>query len=444
MLTDLYDNPISTRSREAQEHFNRALKLIRTYHGDPVAPLDAALDADPQFGLAWITRAILLAQTTDRAYLDEVHRSLRAAEACELDTRERAHFSATKAWAEGRLHDSTTAFGRIALDAPRDVLALQMAHGGCFFTGRQFDLRDWPLQAMRAFGDRDEGRHAVLGMAAFGLEECGDYTRALDLGMAATELEPTDAWAVHAVAHVHEMRGDIGKGNSWLKATQGGWAEDCGFAYHNWWHLALLHLDAQDHAAALDLYDERVRPGAGSDIVLEMLDASALLWRLRLEGVDTGDRFGRLADTWSAKTAGHYAFNDVHAAMAMVGAGRVQDAEKLRADMRSSLDAGGDNRAMTLEVGLPLVEALIAFEARRYAETIDRILPVRGLAQRFGGSHAQRDVLTLTALTAAIKGGFRPTAEALAAERLAHKPESPWARRLWREASPSGISHAAE
>ena len=444
MITDLYGNPLSTGSHEAQEHFDRALKLIRTYHGDPIAPLDAALDADPQFGLAWITRAILLAQTTDRLYLDEVRRSLRAAEACNLDTRERAHFAATQAWAEGRLHDSTTAFGRIALEAPRDLLALQMAHGGCFFTGRQFDLRDWPLQAMRAFGDRDEGKHAVLGMAAFGFEECGDYARALDLGVAAVELDPTDAWAVHAVAHVHEMRGDIGAGKAWLNTTQAGWAEDCGFAYHNWWHLALLHLDAQDHGAALDLYDQRVRPGDGSDIVLEMLDASALLWRLRLEGVDVGDRFSRLADTWSGKTAGHYAFNDVHAAMAMAGAGRLQDADKLRADMRRSLDAGGDNKAMTIEVGLPLVEALIAFEGGRYAETVDKILPVRGIAQRFGGSHAQRDVLALTALTAAIRGGFKSTAQALAAERIAHKPESPWARRLWREASPGGIAQAAE
>lgn len=444
MITDLYGNPLSTGSHEAQEHFDRALKLIRTYHGDPIAPLDAALDADPQFGLAWITRAILLAQTTDRLYLDEVRRCLRAAEACDLDTRERAHLAAAQAWADGRLHDSTAAFGRIALEAPRDLLALQMAHGGCFFTGRQFDLRDWPLQAMRAFGDHDEGKHAVLGMAAFGLEECGDYARALDLGMTAVELDPTDAWAVHAVAHVHEMRGDIGAGKAWLTATQAGWAEDCGFAYHNWWHLALLHLDAQDHGAALDLYDQRVRPGGGSDIVLEMLDASALLWRLRLEGVDVGDRFSRLADTWSGKTAGHYAFNDVHAAMAMAGDGRLHDAEKLRADMRRSLDAGGDNKAMTIEVGLPLVEALIAFEAGRYAETVDKILPVRGLAQRFGGSHAQRDVLTLTALTAAIRGGLRSTAEALAAERITHKPDSPWARRLWREASPGGIARAAE
>lgn len=199
---------------------------------------------------------------------------------------------------------------------------------------------------------------------------------------------------------------------------------------------ANVSINADPHAL-----DERNLLNSLTIIVLEMLDASALLWRLRLEGVDVDDRFGRLADTWSGKTAGHDAFNEVHAAMAMVGAGRMQKAEKLRADMPRSLEAGGDNRAMTLEVGLPLVEALIAFEAGRSAETVDRILLVRGLAQRVGGSHAQRDVLTLTA---AIRGGLRSTAEALAAERITHKRESPWARRLWRCASPGPISLAAE
>ena len=59
---------------------------------------------------------------------------------------------------------------------------------------------------------------------------------------------------------------------------------------------------------------------------------------------------------------------------------------------------------------------------------------MRGLAQRFGGSHAQRDVLQLTVLHAAIRGGMQATAEAFAAERLAHKPQSPWAQRLSRQA----------
>lgn len=444
MLKDIYGCAVSTRSHEALQHFNNALPLIRTFHGDPIAPLDRALEADPQFGLAWITRAILMAQTTDRLYLDEVRRSLRAAEACDLDTRERAHFAATLAWAQGRLHESTSAFGRIAQDAPRDLLALQNGHGGCFFTGRQFDLRDWPLQAMRAFTGDEEGRHAVLGMAAFGLEECGDYARAFDLGMEAVDLEPTDAWAVHAVAHVHEMRGDVDTGQAWLTSTSRGWAEDCGFAYHNWWHLALLHIDAQDHGKALALYDQRIRPDASTQIVLEMLDASALLWRLYLEGVDVGDRFSRLADVWLQKTAGHYAFNDLHAVMALAGAGRLKEAEAVRASMRRSLDAGGDNEEMTADVGLPLVDGFIAFASGRHADALERILSVRGIAQRFGGSHAQRDVLSLTAITAAIRGGYTATAEALAAERLAHKPQSPWAQRLWREAGDSGVARAAE
>ena len=43
-------------------------------------------------------------------------------------------------------------------------------------------------------------------------------------------------------------------------------------------------------------------------------------------------------------------------------------------------------------------------------------------------------VLTLTMLHAAIRGGMKRVADALAAERLAHKPESPWARTLSRRA----------
>jgi hypothetical protein len=102
--------------------------------------------------------------------------------------------------------------------------------------------------------------------------------------------------------------------------------------------------------------------------------------------------------------------------------------------MRRAAADGGDNAYMTRTVGLPLAEAFAAFEAGRYAECVEKIAATRGIAQRFGGSHAQRDILTLTALHAAIRGGMAQAAEALAAERLAHKPHSPWAGRLARKA----------
>lgn len=440
MLHDIYDNPISTKSTAAQEKFDQALRQIRTYHGDPVATLDAALEHDPEFGLAWITRAIVLAQVTDAMFAEEVRRSIRAASACELDARERKHFAGVIAWSEGRFQESTSVFARIALEAPRDVLAVQNAHVGGFFIGSTFDLRDVPLAALRAHDD-GEGRHALLGMAAFGLEECGDYVRAEALGRQAVMMEPQDAWAAHAVAHVNEMRGDIEAGQRWLNETSGGWSEDCGFAYHNWWHLALLHLDAQDHKGALRIYDERVRPNDKANVVLEMLDASAMLWRLHLEGVDTGDRFTRLARVWETKAEdGVLAFNDLHAIMAFLGAGRMDIAERTLASMRRAARGETDNAWMTRTVGLPLAEGFIAFALGRYVDAFDRIAAVRGIAHRFGGSHAQRDVLSLTMLHAAIRGGMRSAAEAIASERLAFKPASPWARNLAKRAATAVVA----
>jgi tetratricopeptide (TPR) repeat protein len=431
MIQDRYGNPLSTRSRAAVDKYNDALELIRLYRGDPIAALDAAIEEDPNFAMAWAARAGVLVQQTDKAYLEEVDRSLQAGMASPANDRERAHLAAAQAWSQGRLDDGISQYARIAQDDPTDLFALQSAHVGCFFVGRQHELRDWPLQAMRAFRRSDDGYHALLGMAAFGLEECGDYARAEAFGTEAVALDGRDAWAVHAVAHVHEMRGDVERGVPWLRDSAQDWAPENGFAYHNWWHLALLHLDRGDAKSAIAMYDTKVRPNTEAAVILECIDASALLWRLHLEGIDTGDRFAKLAKCWErCIDDGHYAFNDLHAIMAFLGAGRAADAERVVASMRRAVSKGDDNAYMTRAVGLPLGEAFLAFDSGRYAETVQKIAAVRGIAQRFGGSHAQRDILSLTALHAALRGGLKQTAEAFASERVVHKPESPWARNL--------------
>jgi tetratricopeptide (TPR) repeat protein len=434
MLKDRYGNLMSTSSPAAVAKFDQACELIRLYRGDPIAALDAVLEDDPDCAMAWAARAGILVQQTDKAYSEEAERSIRAGAAANGNERELAHLEAARHWLEGRIHDATTSFARIAQEFPRDLIALQAAHLGCFYLGRQSELRDWPVQALRAFNRGDDGYHAVLGMAAFGYEECGDYARGDALGREAVSLDPRDGWAVHAVAHVNEMRGDVNAGIPWLSDSADSWAPDSGFAFHNWWHLALLYLDNGATDEALRLYDTKVRRD-DSPLLLEWIDASALLWRLKLEGVDAGVRWQSLAASWE-RTAddGFYSFNDLHAIMAFLGAGRSQDVARTLAAMRRAASGNSDNAYMTRAVGLPLAEAFVAFDAGRYAETVEKIGAVRGIAQRFGGSHAQRDILTLTMLHAAIKGGMKRVADALAAERLAHKPESPWARKLSRRA----------
>ena len=360
MLKDRYGNLVSTASQTALADYDDALELMRIYRGDPIAKLDAALTEDPDFGGAWAARAGLLAQQADLAYADELTKSIRAGAAARLNDRERAHLTAAHAWSEGRYHEGAATLAQVAQENPRDLLAVQFAHTSCFYLGMQHELRDWPLQAMRAFRRGDDGYGVLLGMTAFGMEECGDYGRAEAMGSEAVEIDPRDGWAIHAVAHVHEMRGDIDRGIPWLKDNAGNWAPDSGFAYHNWWHLGLLHLEGGEVTEVLKLYDEKVRPDPASSIVLEMIDASALLWRLKLEGVELAHRFPALAAAWErAAEDAFYAFNDLHAIMAFLGAGRLADAERVLKAMRRAADNGGDNGYVTRKIGLPLAEAFL-------------------------------------------------------------------------------------
>ena len=84
---------------------------------------------------------------------------------------------------------------------------------------------------------------------------------------------------------------------------------------------------------------------------------------------------------------------------------------------------------MTREVGLPLADGLLAYAKSRHADTIRAIEPVRDIANRFGGSHAQRDLLKLTLIDASIHAGDQRRARHYIAERSVHKPTA-WSERL--------------
>jgi hypothetical protein len=114
-----------------------------------------------------------------------------------------------------------------------------------------------------------------------------------------------------------------------------------------------------------------------------------------------GPRWDLLARGWdlSDRPVGHSSFNDLHALMVLLGQGRHGDASRLvqaaQARMESAAD---DNATMARDVGLPLMRGLLAYAERRPGEAIQLIAPVRPTAHRFGGSHAQRDLITQTLL----------------------------------------------
>ena len=427
---DSLGNSMSGADAPSLVEFESALAQLRCYVGDPVGAVDRALAARPDFVMAHALKAYLNLVGTEPQTIPFARDSLRAAEALPASEQERGHIAAVRFLVDGRWHAAGRVLEDVSVAHPRDALALQIGHLIDFYTGHSRMLRDRIARALPAWSPDMPGYHAILGMHAFGLEETGDYARAESQGKRGVELEPRDGWSQHAVAHVMEMQGRQRDGIAWMRADPDAWSRDSFFAVHNWWHLALYHLDLGETEEAKALFDGPIY-GTRSKAALDMVDASALLWRLHLRGIDVGDRWDALADRWAPiANAGNYAFNDVHAMMAFVGAGRGKAAADLLAAQRAAMEGSNDNADFTRAVGYPLARAIEAFGEGAYAETVALIRPIRSVAHRFGGSHAQRDLIDQTLVEAAFRAGQTGLAQALAAERLDSKHTSPFARAL--------------
>ena len=419
-LTDAAGLPLSGATPAALDHLESALHQLRCFIGDPVASVDAALDASPEMTMGHVLRAWLHLLGTEPDGLPVARESHRLAQALPMNARERAHVAAIGHLLQGRWRAAGRVLEDLSIDTPLDALALQAGHQIDFFTGDSRLLHDRIARALPAWSPAVPGYHAVLGMLAFGLEETGRYARAERLGRRSVELEPRDGWGQHAVAHVLEMQGRRAEGVAWMRKNQASWADDSFFAVHNWWHLALFHLGLDQVDEVLALLDGPIT-GSGSAVVLDMIDASALMWRLQLRGVDLGDRWHALAERWLSQAgSGHYAFNDLHAMMAFVGSGRpaaAAGAATLVQAQARALAGSGDNVQFTQEVGQAATAAIQAFGAGQHAQVVQLLRPIRSQAHRFGGSHAQRDLIDLTLIEAAHRSGQTALWQALLHER---------------------------
>lgn len=412
--TDRRGAEISRADAHAMEGFEEALTLFNGYFADPFARIEAVLAEAPEMPMALALKGGLLLCSTEAAMREPLGEVIAAGErlAPRMTARERGHFAALAAWHRGEFSAAGERYGRVLADHPRDLLALQLAHQIDFFLGRGTMLRDRPAAVLRAWDGSVPGFGYVLGMHAFGLEETGEFGRAEEQGRRALSLCRADAWAVHAVAHVMEMQGRTEEGAEWLTGRTADWAPGNMLAYHNWWHLALHHLDEGAFDRVLAIYDSGIRP-APSGVALELVDASAMLWRLMLRGADVGPRFVEVADVWEGfADDAWYAFNDVHAMMAFFATDRPASQARVLASLARAASGSGTNARMAQEVGIPLARALVAFGAGRHAEAAAGLCAVHPIASRFGGSHAQRDVIHLTAVEAAIRAGDRGLARA--------------------------------
>ena len=421
---------LMTGSKEAVFHYDRAIGHLLAFQPEVVVQTEAARAADPSCVMAQALRAYLGLMSSE--YTDAVNAARFVKGLTSTDRREAGHLNAIGQWISGDWHGASRTLDQLLSVYPRDILALSVGHQLDFFLGEAGNLRG---RITRALPHWDRGHHLygyLLGMQAFGLEECGQYEAAEKAGRAAIVHHADDVWAIHAVGHTYEMRGLFEEGIDFLDSHSASWTTSNFLKVHTSWHKAIFALEQQDYAAALSICDETLSSDQSLRTALEMADAASLLWRLHLDQVDVGGRWEPLAEAWATKDPTcWYVFNDLHAILAMVGAGRQAEAQAIVARMEAAAlrpERLVSNALAMASAGLPVAQALTAFGRGDYGRTVSIMAPIRHQLSIFGGSHAQRDVFQRTLLVAARRAGQSGFAEILCQERLEARPASVWAR----------------
>lgn len=419
--------PVSYAHPDAIEGLERAIEASLAFRGDAVGIIDDTLKAHPDFIMGWLFKAAWLTQAMETRIYDEMVEALREAEkrGAMANDRERGHLAAVQAWVRGDFFGAVQRWEAVLTAYPMDLFALELIHLTDVLLGDVVGQRDVVARVFNLWDESQPGFEFVLGFYSFGLEENRDFALAEEMGRRALAIRPDNPYAVHAVSHVMEMNGRQAGGIRFMQDTEKTWGTS-NFANHLWWHTSLFHLDIEERNKVLEVYDAHLSSEGKAPDKYEELDAASLLWRLNLVGVDVGDRWRHLADKWEPSAQDTlYAFNDVHAMMSYVADDR-RDAQHalLTANERYVETSTDANTAMTREIGMPFCFAIQDFQAENYGACVDRLLPVRYMTHRLGGSFAQRDVIGWTLLEAALRAKRFDLALGLANERAALKPTS--------------------
>src|SRR5690606_25220878 len=425
-ICDQQGYALTGATHDAAKHLDAAVASFNIYRGDPLAELDSAIRSAPTFTMAHITKAFLLGLATEPAATTAAIGEVNLLKSMPMSEREATLTQALNQLLAGRWTDAAITLDQHNSEYPLDIFALQVGHLIDFYRASARSLRDRVARVLPHWSPSVPGYPIVLGMYAFGLEEAGDYAQAEDMGRRAVELQPLDCWAHHAVAHVYEMQGRPEYGVIWMAQNEQNWSGEGNFFQgHNWWHYAVYLISLGEYEQALRLYDTHIG-AAKSPVALDLVDAAAMLWRLALVGADGGHRWGPVADRWDPHVDGHsYSFNDWHAVMANLGAGRYDRANEILQWLRQASTQTDEPAEWVRRYGLPLSEGFIDFWHGNYDAAVQKLYAARSIVNGFGGSHAQRDIIDLTLLEAAIRGGKHHLAGALQNERTALRPNVP-------------------
>ena len=406
-----------------------AARLLRLDQG-----VEAILDAakrwpDTPIVQLYAATFWLYGQTDGALETAAVH--LRACDALSMNTRERALHRALALWHGNDNLRAVEAMEAITTGWPSDLLTAKIAEFLYYVLGQQY-----MGPRFRAHMRRLEGAHAedpdFLAMTAFASELCSDYAAAEAVAERALAIEPRNPWAQHALSHVLIRQGRVAEGLARLESFLPLLAT-CGrpIHCHDAWHLALLHLEQLDVAAAMRVFRTHIW-GITPDFVVEQLDAIALLWRIEMAAGPMDAQWPSIAEHIATRAIETFMpFMNSHYVYALARAGRADVVEAALAGVRARSTADDEEaKRVWAPVGRAVIEGAAAFGAGDRALAAAWLDPVMPMMTSIGGSDAQDDLFRQTYLRSLQAAGRHVEAAAYFDVITAGKSRTPLDRAL--------------
>ena len=423
MNSDICFAPVSLKSSATLAIWNDMVRAFLAHGTATPTHLGAVLNAEPDFAMGHAARG-LFSLMMGRAELWQVAEDARAAAhraraGTQVSTREAGWIDALDHWLAGSPTQAVAALEQVLQTTPQDTLTAKASHGIRFILGDAVGMRHSVERVLDAHGPDHTLRGYILGCHAFTLEETGDYAAAERAGLEGLSYTGDDAWGLHAVAHVYDMRAQPDTGIALIENNAPAWQGSNNFRYHVWWHKALLHLDRGEDDVALALYDSQIRADRTDDY-RDIANATSLLMRLELEGKAVGNRWDELGELAEKRIDdGCLVFADLHYQLALAGASKGTAAKAMQARFARDASQGGDMAIRIADPGIAALTGLNAFAEGRYGAAFVQMADARPKMQTIGGSHAQRDVFERMTIDAGLRAGHLDRVEHILLERLA-------------------------
>jgi len=409
MLVDTCACNVSLSDPKALAAWNGVVHGVLSHGSQTGNHLDSLLTLAPDFAMGHAMKGLACLMLGRREMIavaqaanDEAQRLL--AQGCAL-AREQLWCMALQDWLGGKPTHSILRMEEAIRLNPADTISMKLSHGIRFMLGDSEGMLRSVERVLDAHGPDHTHYGYVLGCHAFALEEAGNYALAEAVGKRGLQFAKDDAWGLHAVAHVYDMTHKVDAGIALIDNNASAWDHCNNFRFHVWWHKALLHLDQNDIATVLDLYDTKIRDEKTDDY-RDFSNASSLLMRLQIEGVDVGDRWSELADLAETRSDdGCLTFADMHYMLALVGDTRPDAAAHLNAQVVQSAQIDDDTGHVMLTPGQATSAALTAFGDGDYQTAFTQFKMAQPDFQAMGGSHAQRDIFERLAIEAGLRAG---------------------------------------